>query len=69
MISTTYRVTQEAVSPEHTTVTTQVVVTDEVIDGYESYTNTTINKVVVSLSLGYSTLDLVTAIRAEGFDL
>ena len=69
MISTTYKITQEVVSPEHTTVTAEVVVIDEVIGVYEGYTNTTTNKVVVSLPPGYSTLDLVNAIRTEGFDL
>jgi hypothetical protein len=69
MISTTYKVTQEVASPERSTVTLKVVVVDEVIGVYEGYTNTTTNKVVVSLPPGYSTLDLVNAIRTEGFDL
>lgn len=69
MINTTYEVMQEIASTEDITVTLKVVVVDEVIGVYEGYKNTTTNKVVISLPLGYSTLDLVNAIRSEGFEL
>ena len=69
MISTTYEVMQEIASIENITVTLKVVVIDEAIGVNEGYKNTTTNKVVVSLPLGYNTLDLVNAIQAEGFDL
>ena len=69
MISTTYEVMQEIASIENITVTLKVVVIDEVIGVNEGYKNTTTNKVVVSLPLGYNTLDLMNAIQAEGFDL
>ena len=60
---------QEVASTENITVTLKVVVVDEVIGINEGYRNTTINKVVVLLPPGYSTSDLVSAIRREGFDV
>jgi len=69
MIKTTYEIMKEVASLENITVTLKVVVIDEVIGVNEGYKNTTTNKVVVSLPLGYNTLDLVNAIQAEGFDL
>jgi len=69
MISTTYVVMQEVASTEDITVTLKVVVVDEVVGVNEGYKNTTTNKVVISLPLGYSTLDLINATRSEGFEL
>ena len=69
MISTTYEVMQEVGSPEGAIVTLKVIVVDEVIGVNEGYKNTTVNKVVASLPSDYSTLDLVNAIQAEGYNL
>jgi len=69
MISTTYTISRELESNETVLINLQVSVVDEVIGTNEGYRNTVKSKVVVTLPLGYSTLDLEDAIRAEGFDL
>tara|TARA_B110000908_G_scaffold35724_1_gene42821 strand:- start:65 stop:274 length:210 start_codon:yes stop_codon:yes gene_type:complete len=69
MISTTYEVMREVVTPEGVTVTLKVFVVDEVIGVNETSRYTAINKVVVDLATDYTTADLVNAAQAEGFDL